>query len=120
MKELQFVDTLPPEFKDKPAAADLHVTPDGRFLYGSERRTSTLTGFRIDPEKGTLTQIGRFPTETTPRGFGIEPHGKFLLSTGLDSNHLTVYAIEANGTLNPVKQHAMGQMPNWVEFVDLR
>ena len=120
LKELQFVDTLPPEFKDKPAAADLHVTPDGRFLYGSERRTSTLTGFRIDPEKGTLTQIGRFPTETTPRGFGIEPHGKFLLSTGLDSNHLTVYAIEANGALNPVQQHAMGQMPNWVEFVDLR
>jgi hypothetical protein len=33
---------------------------------------------------------------------------------------LTVYAIEANGALNPVKRHAMGQMPNWVEFVDLR
>ena len=121
LKELQFLETPPPGgYKEQPAAADLHITPDGKFLYGSERRTSTLTGFRIDPEKGTLTQIGRFPTETTPRGFGIEPHGKFLLSTGLDSNHLTVYAIEANGTLNPVKQHAMGQMPNWVEFVDLR
>jgi 6-phosphogluconolactonase len=112
---------FPIEFKgEKPSAADLHVTPDGRFLYGSERRTSTLTGFRIDPENGTLTQIGRFPTETTPRGFGIDPRGRFLLSTGLASNHLTVYAIEANGALNPVKRHAMGQMPNWVEFVDLR
>jgi 6-phosphogluconolactonase len=120
LKELQFVSALPAEFKEQPAAADLHVTPDGRFLYGSERKTSTLTGFRIDPEKGTLSPIGNFPTETTPRGFAIDPRGRFLLSAGLDSNHLTVYGIEANGTLNPTKQHAMGQMPNWVEFVDLR
>jgi 6-phosphogluconolactonase len=120
LKELQFVTALPAEFKDQPAAADLHVTPDGKFLYGSERKTSTLNGFRIDPEKGTLSPIGHFPTETTPRGFAIDPRGRFLLSAGLDSNHLTVYAIEANGALNPKKQHAMGQMPNWIEFVDLK
>src|SRR5580704_1367138 len=120
LKELQFVSALPAEFKDQPAAADLHVTPDGKFLYGSERKTSTLHGFKIDPEKGTLSPIGHFPTETTPRGFGIDPRGKYLLSAGLDSNHLTVYAIEANGALNPKKQHAMGQMPNWIEFVDLK
>ena len=46
--------------------------------------------------------------------------GRFLLSAGLASNQLTVYAIEGNGALNPKKQHAMGQMPNWIEFVDLR
>ena len=120
LKELQFVDTLPAGFKEQPSAADLHVTPDGKFLYGSERKTSTLTGFRIDPEKGTLSPIGRFPTETTPRGFAIDPRGKFLLSAGLASHHLTVYAIEANGALNPKQQYAMGQMPNWIEFVDLR
>jgi 6-phosphogluconolactonase len=111
---------LPGGYPEQPAAADLHVTPDGHFLYGTERKTSTLTGFRIDPEKGTLSPIGRFPTEQTPRGFGIDPRGRFLLSVGLDSNHMTVYAIEPNGALNPVKQHQMGAMPNWVEFVDLR
>jgi 6-phosphogluconolactonase len=120
LKELQFVTTLPPEFTDQPSAADLHVTPDGKFLYGSERKTSTLTGFRIDPEKGTLSPIGRFPTETTPRGFGIDPRGKFLLSAGLASHQLTVYAIEADGRLTPKQQHAMGQSPNWIEFVDLK
>src|SRR4029077_2900936 len=52
LTELQFVDALPADFKEQPAAADLHVTPDGRFLYGSERKTSTLAGYRIDPEKG--------------------------------------------------------------------
>ncbi len=120
LKELQFVDTLPADFKDQPSAADLHVTPDGKFLYGSERKTSTLTGFRIDPKKGTLSPIGRFPTETTPRGFGIDPRGRFLLSAGLASHQLTVYAIEAEGGLTPKQRHAMGQMPNWIEFVDLK
>ena len=33
---------------------------------------------------------------------------------------MTVYAIEANGALKPIKQHEMGKMPNWVEFVDLK
>ncbi len=121
LKQLQFVDMLAPGFKEQPSAADLHVTPDGRYLYGSERKTSTLVGFRIDPDKGTLTLTGRHPTETTPRAFAIDPRGRFLLSVGLASNHMTVYAIRpANGALDPVTQQALGKMPNWIEFVDLR
>ena len=73
LKELQFVDMLAGTPKEPPAAADLHVTPDGKFLYGSERRSNILVGFRIDPHKGTLTLAERCATETTPRGFGIEP-----------------------------------------------
>jgi len=119
LKQVQFVDMLE-SAKEQPAAADLHVTPDGRFLYGSERKTSTLVGYRIDPEKGTLSLAGRTATETTPLGFGIEPRGKFLLSVGVDSNHMTVYSIRPNGSLEPVRQHAVGKMPNWVESVDLR
>jgi 6-phosphogluconolactonase len=121
LKELQFVDALPADFKEQPAAADLHVTPDGRFLYGSERKTSTLAGYRIDPEKGTLSPLGHFPTEKTPRGFNIDPRGRFLLSVGLDSNAMTVYRIDPqSGTLTSLKQYPMGQQPNWIEIVDLR
>ena len=118
LKELQFVNMLGADYKGDIAAADLHVTPNGHFLYGSERKTSSLVGFRVD-ERGMLTPLGSWPTETTPRGFAIDPRGKFLLSVGLDSNHLTVYAIAADGTLSPVKQYAVGKMPNWIEFVDL-
>ena len=82
LTEQQFVDAAPADFKEQPAAADLHVTPDGRFLYGSERKTSTLAGYRIDPDKGTLSPIGHFATEKTPRGFNIDPRGRFLLSVG--------------------------------------
>jgi 6-phosphogluconolactonase len=121
LKELQFVEALPAEFKEQPAAADLHVTPDGRFLYGSERKTSTLVGYRIDPEKGTLSPIGHFPTEKTPRGFNIDPRGRFLLSVGLDSNAMTVYRIDPqSGALTTLKQYSIGQQPNWIEIVDLR
>ena len=121
LKELQFVDALPADFKEQPAAADLHVTPDGRFLYGSERKTSTLAGYHIDPEKGTLSPIGHFPTEKTPRGFNIDPRGRFLLSVGLDSNAMTVYRIDPqSGALTSLKQYPMGRQPNWIEIVDLR
>lgn len=119
--EVQFVDMLPADVKEPPAAADLHVTPDGKFLYGSERKTSSLAGFRIDPDKGTLTPIGRWPTEKTPRGFAIDPRGRFLVSAGLDSNALTVSAIDPqSGALHDLKHYPVGQMPNWIEFVDLR
>jgi 6-phosphogluconolactonase len=120
LRELQYLDMLAGTPKEPPAAADLHVTPDGKFLYGSERGSNMLVGFRIDPQKGTLTLAGRCATETTPRGFGIEPRGKFLLSVGLDSHNMTVYAIRPNGSLEPVKQHAMGKNPNWIEFADLK
>jgi 6-phosphogluconolactonase len=121
LMERQFVDARPAGFTDQPAAADLHVTPDGRFLYGSERKTSTLAGYRIDPETGTLSPIGHFPTEKTPRGFNIDPRGRFLLSVGLDSNAMTVYRINPqSGALTSLKQYAMGEQPNWIEIVDLR
>ena len=119
LKELQFVDTN--DYKEQPAASDIHVTPDGNFLYGAERKTSMLIGYKIDPDKGTLTQIGRFPTEKTPRGFAIDPRGRFLLSVGLDSNAMTVYRIDPqSGALAVAKQYPMGQQPNWIEIVDLR
>ena len=120
LKELQFADMLAGPPKEQPAAADLHVTPDGRFLYASERRGNMLVGFRIDPDKGTLTLAGRTATETTPRGFGIEPRGKFLLAVGLDSHNMTIYAIRPNGSLDVVRQHPMGRNPNWIEFADLK
>jgi 6-phosphogluconolactonase len=119
LKELQFVDTN--VYKEQPAASDIHVTPDGKFLYGAERKTSMLIGYKIDPNRGTLTQIGRFPTEKTPRGFAIDPRGKFLLSVGMDSAAMTVYAIEpASGELRPIGHYPMGTQPNWIEIVDLK
>jgi 6-phosphogluconolactonase len=111
---------LLPGFTGKPWAADIHVAPGGRFLYASERTSSTLSGFTIDVARGTLKPIGQWPTETQPRGFAIEPGGRFLLSVGQVSNSLTAYAIDAaTGALTPLKRYPMGANPNWVEIVEL-
>ena len=120
LTEVAFVDTGDWNKKDSAFASDIHVTPDGKFLYGAVRTTSTLHGYKIDPEKGTLTAIGKWPTEKTPRGFNIDPRGKFLLSVGMDSNGMSVHAIDPqSGELKAAHQYPMGTQPNWVEIVDL-
>ena len=117
LTEIQFVDTQ--SYQAQPAASDIHVTPNGHFLYGAERKTSMLIAFKIDQANGKLTKLGTIPTEKTPRGFNIDPRGKFLLSVGMDSASMTVYAIGPDGRLDPVKQYPMGTNPNWIEIVDL-
>jgi 6-phosphogluconolactonase len=120
LAEIETVTTLPAHFLGEANAADIHVTPDGRFLYASERQTSTLTGFSIDPASGFLLPVGRWSTETTPRGFAIDPRGRFLLVAGLDSNQVSTHAIDAErGTLTLQARYPVGRMPNWIEILDL-
>jgi len=121
LSEVAFIETGDWNGTDSAAASDIHVTPDGKFLYGAVRTTSTLHGYKIDPGNGTLTALGKWPTEKTPRGFNIEPRGKFLLSVGMDSNAMTVHAIDhASGELSPIGHYPMGTQPNWIEIVDLK
>ncbi len=103
-----------------PWAADLHLTPDGRFLYASERRSSTLASFAVDAESGALTPIETVPTEAQPRGFAITPDGRFLVAVGQASHRLSRYEIAAaSGELGLVASQPVGLNPNWVEIVEL-
>ena len=120
LKAKQTVSALPPDFQGKPSAADLHITPDGKFLYGSERTSSTLAGFKVDLVTGTLSPVGSAPTEKQPRGFNIDSSGRYLLAVGQLSHGLSSYKIDAaNGKLTKLKDYPMGKNPNWVEIVDL-
>ena len=68
----------------------------------------------------TLTPIGSFPPETQPRGFAVDPSGRYLLAVGQLSNSMTSYAInKASGRLAKLKEYKMGKNPNWVETVTL-
>ena len=117
---LQTITSLPAGMSGAPWAADIHVTPDGRFLYSSERRSSTLAAFRIDATSGQLTLLGHVPTEAQPRGFNIDPRGRFLLAVGQASHRLSRYAIDADsGGLTPLDDCAVGRSPHWVEIIDL-
>ena len=117
-KEVQVTTALPKGFDGKPWAADIHVTPDGKFLYASERTTSTLAAFSVDAKTGMLTSIDSYPTEKQPRAFNIDPTGRYLLSVGQLSDSMTSYAIDkSTGKLTKLKQYPMGKNPNWVEVV---
>lgn len=112
--------TLPPGFAGKPWAADLHLRPDGRFLYTSERNSSTLAIWRVDADSGTLSLVGHQPTEQQPRGFQIDPSGRWLLAVGQLSHQLSAYRIDPeHGTLTPTARLPLGRNPNWVEIVEL-
>lgn len=120
LRTMQTISTLPPGFSDAPWAADLRLTPDGRFLYSSERRTSTLAVLSVDANSGTLALMGHVPTEAQPRGFNVTPDGGFLIAAGQRSHHVTLYRINAEtGWPGEIGGCAVGHGPNWVESIAL-
>lgn len=99
-------------------AADLRVTPDGRFVYMSER-TSSISWFRVDAASGQLQYAGNLPVEKQPHGFNIDPRGKHLIVAGEKASEVGVYAIDANdGGLRRVGGAPAGKGANWVEIVE--
>jgi len=112
---------VPADFKGgKPASADIHLTPDGKFLYASERTSSTLAAFSVNSETGKLTFIATYPAETQPRAFNIDPAGKYLLCVGTTSNAMSTFAIDPQtGALRNVSHRDLGRNPNWVEIISL-
>ncbi len=119
LTQLQNLSILPRNFSGQPWAADIHLTPDGRYLYASERRSSTLALFAVGAD-GRIEHVANHATESEPRGFAIDPSGRFLLAVGQASNSMTSHAIDAaSGRLTELKRYAMGKNPNWVEIVTL-
>lgn len=119
LTQKQVIPTMAADYQGKIWAADLHITPNGKFLYASERTTSTLIGFKV-AEDGRLTLLDRAETEQQPRAFAIDPSGRYLLAVGQLSHMLSVHAIDgATGKLTRLKRYPMGKNPNWVEIVDL-
>jgi 6-phosphogluconolactonase len=120
LHQRQTLSALPADFQGQPSAADLHLTPDGRLLYASERASNTLAGFRVDPGTGTLSRLGHTPTEEQPRGFNVDPSGRYLLAVGQRSHRMSSYRIDADtGGLTALKTYPVGRNPNWVEILAL-
>jgi 6-phosphogluconolactonase len=119
IRHLQRSSVVPPGFTGKVWAADLQISPDGKYLYGSERTSSTLTTFKVDAATGQLQVAGHTPTEKTPRGFAVDSTGRFLVVAGQDSHAVSLHAIDpATGVPGAGKSQPAGKNPNWVEIVD--
>ncbi len=99
-------------------ASDLHLTPNGKFLYAAERTSSSLGAFSVDAASGKLGYLGSTPTEKQPRGFAIDPSGKYVVVSGEKSETISVYSIDpSSGALTLLNKYPTGKGSNWVEIV---
>jgi len=98
--------------------AEIKLTPNGKFLYTSERTKSTLSGFEVNPQTGKVKYLFTIPTEEMPRGFNVDPSGQFLVATGQKSDKVSLYSInQSTGELNLIERVQGGKGANWVTFV---
>jgi 6-phosphogluconolactonase len=92
--ERQTIPTLPKEFHGKSYCADLKITPDGRFLYGTNRGHDSIAEYRIG-EDGRLTLIGIEPSlGKGPQNLAIVPGGELLLCANMPGNNVAVFRID--------------------------
>lgn len=103
LTEFETVSTLPSEFSGVSYCADLHVSPSGQFLYGSNRGHNSIVVFKIDPRSAKLKAVQHISTEGNwPRNFTIDPTGRFLLVANQRSDNVVTFSIDAaTGKLTP-------------------
>jgi len=125
LSKIQTLSTLPPDFEGRSAAADIKITPDGRFAYVSNRHITkrkddgptkdTLAGVSLDPQTGEMELIGYFPTAHVPRSFCIDVTGQFVYAAGQNTARLFAYRIDQEtGQLAKFADYETGDVPIWV------
>jgi 6-phosphogluconolactonase len=119
IQRLQTLSTLPKGFTGENDDAEVHVHPNGKFLYTSNRGHDSIVVYAIDPVKGTLTTIDDVPTQgKIPRSFEIDPTGKFLFAENEKSNNIVIFRIDdKTGRLSPTGQKLDVAEPVCVKFV---
>ena len=95
LKQIQSISSIPKNFTGSIGCADIHVSPDGNFLYSSNRGDgNSITIFSINQQTGKLTVAGYQSTlGKTPRNFNFDPSGNFLLAANQQSDDIVIFKI---------------------------
>ena len=112
---------LKPDFTGKIGAADIHVSPDGKFLYGSNRGDANeIVIYSID-KNGKLSYAGRQGAGiNTPRNFAIDPTGNFLLVANQNGNDIVIFKRDKkSGMLSPTGKSIQVDKPVCLKFVPI-
>lgn len=98
LKMLQTISAVPEGYTGSFGGADIHISPDGKFLYASNRgESNTIAIFSIDKSTGVLKAIGHQPTGgSTPRNFNFDPSGNFLLVANQNTDNIVIFSIDRN------------------------
>jgi 6-phosphogluconolactonase len=92
MEALQTISTLPDDFTDESYCAHVVVSPDGRFVYGSNRYHDSLVIFAVSASDGTLTPVAYESTRgKTPRNFALDPSSAWVLAANQESDTIVTF-----------------------------
>lgn len=116
LADFQTLSTLPEEgYDEKNTCAQIHMTPDGRMLFVSNRGHDSIACYSVDSGNGLMTPLGRQKTEPVPRVFGVDPTGNFLFAAGQGSGKMEAFRIGAKSpALTPLAVYDVGRKPMWV------
>ena len=100
-------------------SADIHLSPDGKFLYASNRlKADGIAIFSVDGETGMLTKVGYQLTGIHPRNFVMTPDGKYLLVACRDSNVVQIFRRDAEtGLLEDTGKKIETSKPVCLKFI---
>jgi 6-phosphogluconolactonase len=119
LTEKQTTSFLADGFTGRVGGGDIRITPDGKFLYASNRGDANdLTIYKISAD-GKLLYIGRTPSlGTGARNFAIDPSGNFLLIANNGQNLVNIFKIDKNsGLLTPTDKKIEFVEPGCIKFV---
>lgn len=118
LTEKQTITMLAPDFKGRVGAADIHISPDGKFLYGSNRGSANEIVIYSVNKNGNLAYVGRQSTMgKTPRNFVIDPTGNFLLVANQDSNEIIIFKRDQKtGLITPTGKTIQVSKPVCLKF----
>jgi 6-phosphogluconolactonase len=89
---LERVTMLPGDFTGKSYAADIHFSPDGKFLYASNRGHESLAIYGVNAKTGKLTVAGHAETHGKhPRNFLVDQKGEFVIATNRDNDNVVFF-----------------------------
>jgi 6-phosphogluconolactonase len=121
-QELQTVPALLQDFKGENLCADIHISPDGKYLYASNRGHDSIVCFLINENTGKLIYRNHILTEgREPRNFAIDPSGAFLLVANQKTNNIVTFRIgPESGQLLTTGNEVEVSMPVCLRFAHVK
>ncbi len=122
LTSIQTISAIPADYKGSVGSADIHVSPDGKFLYASNRgESNTIAIFSIG-EDGKLKLVGHQSTlGKTPRNFNLDPTGRFLLVANQNGNNIVIFRVDKKtGLLSPLPNQIEVPNPVCIKWASIK
>lgn len=121
LTHVQTAPTIPAGFTQRNSPADVHVHPNGKFVYSSNRGHDSLAIFRIDEASGRMTLVDITSTGgSTPRGFNFEPSGRLLFAANQNTNSIVTFSVDPEtGRMTPTGAKVEVPKPVCIQFARL-